>query len=212
MFFIGEGEPGLEATTLDQWIEDIEDGRRRLYNKVASDMTPWVTQVTIKDLDMYVKTQTETCSTTQTWEAVARRQTGDPHLFNASASKAAHFAHIWALYGLISNELAHGTVHGKQMPRAYTHGLSGEAARIWKLGSWAGPFFEQGILKLLNAYQTNSCFYARLPGEAFFMHNYLAKDCLGARPSLMPPFNVHGYGDANAGLEAAFTRAMEDGA
>ena len=182
-------------------MEVIEEGRRLLYNKGSPNMTPWATQVTAKNLDRYVQTQTDTCSTTQTWEAVARRQTGDPHLFNASASKAAHYAHLWALYGLISNELAHGTVHGKQMPKAYTHRLSGDAARIWKLDSWAGPFFEQGILKLLNAYQTSSCFYARLPGEALFMHNHLSKECLGSEPSLMPPFNVHGYGDAKDDLK-----------
>ncbi len=96
-------------------------------------------------------------------------------LFRAQARIASDFAHIWALYGLTINRMAHGTVNGEQRQHAFTHGFQGDAGRIRKLGVWAGPLFEQGILKLLNTYQTSNCFCGRLPGSALFMQNELSE-------------------------------------
>ena len=55
VFFIGQGKPGIEEVSPDQWIGSIEEGRSQLYNKASPDVTPWATQVSTGQLDRYVK-------------------------------------------------------------------------------------------------------------------------------------------------------------
>ena len=124
VFFIGEGDLASETPTNEQWTRDILEGRTLLYNKVASNEPPWAKLISTTDLDQFVRTQTDTCASTQTWEAVARRQTGDPHLFGAKANKTAQFAHM----GLIRADLQPlGPWHGACQAKA-------KSLHTWTIG------------------------------------------------------------------------------
>ncbi|CAE8635137.1 unnamed protein product [Polarella glacialis] len=140
-------------------------------------------------------------SKVQDWQQKARQAGGDPHFFGKYARNGADYMHIWAMYGLILNKLAHGTVNGVQVKKVYTAHLLEDMNLITGLGKWAGPFYEQGILSLLDAYETEGAYYGRLPGEFGFMHNILSADCLDENreddegPTMMVPVNVHGFSD-----------------
>jgi hypothetical protein len=137
----------------------------------------------------------------QDWQQKARQAAGDPHFFGKYARNGTDYTHVWAMFGLVINQLAHGAVNGVQVKKAYTAHLPEDMNLITGLGKWAGPFYEQGILKLLDAYETEGAYYGRLPGEFAFMHNTLSQECIDEEredndgPTLMVPGNVHGFSD-----------------
>ncbi|CAE8680453.1 unnamed protein product [Polarella glacialis] len=191
-----------EGGSVEDWRKDIDNGRLAMLNTVDLEgMDALWDQATNAPYDLDIP---DVLSRVQDWQQKARQASGDPHFVGKYARTGADYAHLWAMYGLVINKLAHGIVDGQQRKGAFTAHLPEEMSLIAGLGKWAGPFYEQGILKLLDGYQSEGAYYGRLPGEFCFMHNVLAEDCIdlqnagGSEPSMMPPVNVHGFSDKMA--------------
>ena len=162
-----------QTSTVEEWLTDTEKERLAMVNTNTDEGlgTLW-DQETNSPVDLNIG---DFRSRLQDRQQKARQAAGDPHFFGKYARNGTDYAHVWAMFGLVINQLAHDTVDRVQVKKAYTAHLPDDMNLITGLGKWAGPFYEQGILKLLDAYETKGAYYGRLPGEFAFMHNTLSQ-------------------------------------
>ena len=162
VYVVGDPKASRQTCSVGVWLQLIEEERLAMVNSNLDDAigTLWDQETnTPGELDIQA-----VHSKVQDWQQKARQAGGDPHFFGKYARNGADYMHIWAMFGLIINKLAHGTVNGVQVKKVYTAHLLEDMNLITGLGKWAGPFYEQGILSLLDAYETEGAYYGRLPG------------------------------------------------
>jgi hypothetical protein len=162
VYVMGDPNAPKQTGSVKDWLTIIDKERLAMVNSNSGDGigTLW-NRVTNAPVDLNID---EVHSKLQDWQQKARQAAGDPHFFGKYARNGADYTHIWAMFGLVINKLAHGTVSGAQVKKAYIAHLPEGMNLITGLGKWAGPFYEQGILKLLDAYETEGAYYGRLPG------------------------------------------------
>ena len=146
-----------------------------------------------------------------TQETLHRPFIGTP-FHHVQAHSSGDFAAIWALFGLVFNWLGFPKKNNLYKNRSeYSkmgtlRKLSENTQRISPgIEAWAGIFFEQGVLSILNASQSPGAQYMLLSGGIGFMHKYLPAHCVFSDEESIgydstdrhfPPVFLHCYGNA----------------
>ena len=116
VYVMGDPNASKQTGSVNDWLTVIDKERLAMVNSNSDDAigTLWDQETNaLVDLDI-----DEVHSKLQDWQQKARQAAGDPHFFGKYARNGADYTHIWAMFGLVINKLAHGTISGAQVKKA----------------------------------------------------------------------------------------------